>query len=645
MRKIAHWTEAYTEAESLDILCDLGEKSALLADSALGLQLASLIRKGKLRDVCEFQVPIDGSIDDREVKYLRQAISLFSKLEFLNLGIDREKVAIEGFMETEARCRETNVIWQGMAEGWIRPDPDLAAVYFLAQGHIQRILGERPSLEDLGLRFGPGATSLTKKRESSVKRKLGKGVSCSRDLIGWARALLSEMPHLAELHATQVVVTDEEFWGSVPVEIHTGAVSLVRKNFKTDRTTETQPTLNGMLQLAIGDFMAKRLRRVPGLDLRDQSLNQRLARIGSLTGELATLDLKSASNLIAVRLVRSLLPENWFSMLKAARVGITKVPGVGEVELEMFSGMGNGFTFPLQSLIFWSLARASATVLGIRNPLMSVYGDDIIVETPVVPLLVRALEGSGLIVNKEKSFVTGPFRESCGADFLAGIDVRPVYVKKLLTPAVLFTLHNGLIRKGFTELAHQVRQLLHPELILWGPDGYGDGHLICSDASEWRAHAKPHKRRLGYEGVTFDTYQLSAKRDWTYHPGDRILHVYASYVRGVEDLFSDSGPSREIGQAKPLTEQIPGLNSKFIDPLTHISVSRPWGDVSFFRAWMTGHGSVEEPSSPIPFGEEEDSWGPCDVDPEGLMWQGQAKACTFPGETGYRKVKIYTLGG
>jgi hypothetical protein len=645
MRHIAHWLEAHTEVESLDILRTLALQAAEEADCALGLQLAALIRKDDLKAVCDFQIPFDGSITAHQVRYLRQAVAFFSKLEFLELGIDKSQVAIDTFLEAESHCRETNIIWDLVQSGQHAFDPDLCAVFYLATGHIARILGDRPTLDELGLRFGPGATSLTKKRESSIKRKLGSGVSCSKDLVGWARALLCQMPHLAEIHAEQSVVTDEEFWGVVPVVIHTGAISFVRKNYKTDRTTETQPTLNGMLQLGIGDEMHNRASRVRGLDLRNQTLNQQLARIGSLTGEVATLDLKSASNYVAKRPVRALFPEDWYSMLAAARCGVVRLPGGSEISLEMFSGMGNGATFPLQSVLFYALARASATVCGVREPIVAVYGDDIIVDTAVVPLLKRVLAAAGLVVNDGKSYTTGPFRESCGADFLSGINVRPVFVKECLTPAVLFTLHNGLFRAGYCDLADSVLRYIHPDLVQWGPDGYGDGHLVTDD---WMLHAKRSNRHRGFGGFTFATFSRSSKKDWAYHPGDAILHTYAVYRRGAEDLLDNRRDESHSTQQDSGLEAIPSLNHHFIDPVTHVTVRRPWGDFTFIRAWATGHGSVEDPSLAIPFAEDPDGkhWGPVLVSSEdGLGWQGRAKACSYPGVDGYRKVMVYTLGG
>lgn len=649
----AGWLDAFSTVDSIDLLRELARHSAELSGNAgLGAHFLRLLREQRLKELCEYELPTDGSLTAHEYRYLRQSQAFFQKLEFLDLGIDKERAAVESFVAAEDRCRETNVIWQGMHDGWIKFDPDLQAVFHLAQGRIQHILGPRPSLERLKPRFGPGANTLNKRREASVKRKLGNGVSCSDDLIGWARALLQQMPHLAELHESSERVTldrvpkheykwhvakadypavaVEEVWGTVAINLQIAIVSFVRKNYKTDRTTETQPTLNGMLQLGIGDEMFDLASRVEGLDLRDQTLNRRLAKIGSLTGEVATLDLKSASNLIAVRLVQSLFPEDWFSLLKAARCGSTMLPGVGEIKLEMFSGMGNGFTFPLQSILFWSLARSCATYLKIDKPIVSVYGDDIIVDTAVVPLLKRVLACAGLLVNDQKSYTSGPFRESCGADFLSGIDVRPVFVKQMLTPAVLFTLHNGLRRRGFHELAELVEKYVHPCLRLYGPDGYGDGHLV---SESWKSESsRAVRRHEGWEGLSFDTFSRIGKKDFKLHRGDRILHTYAVYTRAAEPFF----------------DGIPAIDPQRGAPSRDVSVYRSWGVCRFVRAWVTGHGRCEEPSSAIPEGEERWEIDSFEGKTLGEIWYQarmvKAKAVTFPGEDGYKKIAIYTLG-
>jgi len=632
MRKISHWTETYDVAESLDINRELAR---IVLDDPITehheeLQnLRKWVMQDRLDKLALYDVPL--SLPANAYRVARQVCALFSKLDYLEIGIDRKAVAIEAFMGAEAQCRITNdYIRRARVNPEVMP-PMLHSVLHHARRKMAELLGPRPTLDELALRFGPGATSLTKKREASVKVKLGCGVSCSEELIGWVRALLTQMPALTMLNADQSAVGDDEWWATISVAIHEGVVSFVRKNAKTDRTTETQPTLNGMLQLAIGDFLTEyRLGGIAGLDLSDQALNQRLAWVGSLTGEIATLDLKSASNLNAYELVRELTPEDWFSLLKAARVGTTRVPGIGPVRLEMFSGMGNGFTFPLESLIFYSLCWGVAIHRGYGRgnmPIISVYGDDIAVDSDLVDDLRVVLRLLGHTVNSAKSFWEGPFRESCGTDWYSGIDVRPIYPKEVASPAVLFSLHNGLYRKGFTKAAEWVHDLVHPNLRLYGPEGYGDGHLLKED---WQAYARPKNRELGWEGVTFQTFTKKPKRDFVYRRGDKVLPVYSIYVRG-------KGATEE--------EKALRLLQKAAEPVV---VQRPYGPaVSFARAWYRGHGTMTVGTLPIPFAPKsgdlaEKSWEG-QLSEEGLYVEGLAKATTFPGSDGYRKITVYTL--
>jgi len=74
--------------------------------------------------------------------------------------------------------------------------------------------------------------------------------------------------------------------------------------------------------------------------------------------------------------------------------------------------MGNGFTFPLETLIFWALTRA---VCG-STATVSAYGDDIICPSDRAEDVIAVLTEVGFSVNLEKSFWNGPFRESCGSD-------------------------------------------------------------------------------------------------------------------------------------------------------------------------------------------------------------------------------------
>ena len=89
--------------------------------------------------------------------------------------------------------------------------------------------------------------------------------------------------------------------------------------------------------------------------------------------------------------------------------------------------MGNGFTFPLETLIFWALT-ASACEGDVDS--VSVYGDDIICPRERADDVIDTLTMCGFKINLEKSFVEGPFRESCGCDYYKGIDIRPFYKKE-----------------------------------------------------------------------------------------------------------------------------------------------------------------------------------------------------------------------
>lgn len=236
------------------------------------------------------------------------------------------------------------------------------------------------------------------------------------------------------------------------------------------RTTTTEPILNMFYQLGLKSDLDRVLLQSFGIDLSlQQKRNRRLARSGSLTGLLATLDLKDASDLITVLLCRVLLPRNLFRLLmkirspevliqsyKYRREGVTFQTKERYEELHMMATMGNGFCFSLMTLIFASLVKAIHIVNGVPyNPreTSGVYGDDIIILSSLAPQLRAALSSAGLVVNEEKSFVEGPFRESCGGDYYLGHDVRGVYIKRMTNEAHCYSAFNRLqywsIRHGF----------------------------------------------------------------------------------------------------------------------------------------------------------------------------------------------------
>lgn len=120
------------------------------------------------------------------------------------------------------------------------------------------------------------------------------------------------------------------------------------------------------------------------------------------------------------------------------------------VPLRMVSTMGNGFTFPLQTIIFASAVRAVYQLMGFPcvspRTQFGVFGDDIVVRREAYSFVCRMLAKLGFGVNVSKSFNTGPFRESCGHDYYDGHNVRGVYVRSLETPQNVYSTLNRLVR-------------------------------------------------------------------------------------------------------------------------------------------------------------------------------------------------------
>lgn len=213
-------------------------------------------------------------------------------------------------------------------------------------------------------------------------------------------------------------------------EVEGAELFTVPKKTDIDRCACKEPDVNMYLQKGVGRHIRRRLLSF-GVHLNDQSVNRKLARIGSIDNSLATLDLSSASDTITIECVKALLPTDWFLYLNDIRSQKVLVDGT-YYRTEMFSSMGNGFTFELESLIFYALTRTTTYFEGIPG-VVSVYGDDVICPSVAFDSVSWVFREFGFTVNLEKSFASGPFRESCGGHYHSGSDVTPFYLKKRAT--------------------------------------------------------------------------------------------------------------------------------------------------------------------------------------------------------------------
>jgi len=271
------------------------------------------------------------------------------------------------------------------------------------------------------------------------------------------------------------------------IDVSDSKLSFVPKSNAISRTICTEPTLNMWYQRAYSSQIEECLKSYFGIDLSTQpDVNRELSRLGSRDDSFATIDLASASDSISLKLLEDVLPKEVLSILKFFRCPKTRLPNGSCVELQMVSSMGNGFTFSLQTILFCCMVKAVYDVLGIailKNKVsftdgvyvrkrviignFAVFGDDIIIEKVAYPFMCRLLELCGFRVNAAKSFAIGPFRESCGADFHNGINVRPVFIKTLDTLQARYTAINLLrywssrlripLSKSFAFLAKTVK--------------------------------------------------------------------------------------------------------------------------------------------------------------------------------------------
>ena len=384
-------------------------------DTAVSLSCAILLRNGEHEQLARKSIKPTSYVNPSLFYRDFQAVKLLSKYPALKTGIDTGRVATLKFLECEDVCRRTNERFRELESQGI--NPDVQAVLHRTAQKISLVLGDVPKLEDIDLSFGPGA-AYGVRGDTSSYTKLNAELECTHDFTSILGDFLSEVPGWVREDLANVKLVQGSEYAVVP------------KDAKTDRPINIEPLLNGMVQRGYGKFIRGRLKRF-GIDLDDQSINQRLAG-DALKKGLATVDFSSASDTIASGLVLHLLPIDWFIALDTVR---SKRVGTGNVwlNLQKFSAMGNGYTFELETLIFYCLATATCEILGVPYQTcesLSVYGDDVIIPAAAFEKYAEVAEVCGFSINTEKSYSDGLFYESCGHDFFDGHFVRPLFLRK-----------------------------------------------------------------------------------------------------------------------------------------------------------------------------------------------------------------------
>lgn len=325
-------------------------------------------------------------------------------------------------------------------------------------------------------RHGPGATGERLSGNSKyVHRKWHDRLELAFPFTEYG---ISSYTALGELEGVDFIEPGAE----QPVRVIT-----VPKTLKTPRIIAIEPVCMQYTQQAVAGRIVPQLEShsLTGghINFSNQEVNRDLAFRGSRERSYATLDLSEASDRVSASLVADML--SGVPLLRDAVFACRTRTALVEGEIypiNKFASMGSALCFPLESMAFFTLLILSElkrlnlpistrSVRLVRKNVF-VYGDDLIIPVDAAPLACSTLKSFGLKVNTKKSFWTGKFRESCGMDAYDGVNVTPVYFRRLppaskldaseAVSAVAFA--NLLYSKGWWRTAQHVRRLVEKVL-------------------------------------------------------------------------------------------------------------------------------------------------------------------------------------
>lgn len=491
------------------------------------------------------------------------ATEFLSKASFLETTFKRDEVALRKFAEAEERCASVNARFTKLDVSGGYSDANVWLLHAVTR-KITRVLGYFDVEELLeSCSWGPGATYSLRGARTGPVNKFRKERGMTPSCYTLFNSIFSRAYPLWDKYLTDTSKKCDADEGTsslcAPFEVVQGnRVICVPKNSKTDRVIAAEPGLNLWFQLGVGRMIGRRLYRHLGIDLESQDRNQLLAYYASRSGSLATVDFSAASDTIAYKLVEEVIPPQWFDVMTSLRSVYGELPDGRTVKYHKFSSMGNGYTFPLQSLIFACSAIACCEYVnehGVEadGDYVGVFGDDVVIPTGAYQLFSEFCSFLGFSFNAKKSFASGDFRESCGAHYLRGVDLKPLYLKERLKDAFsIYRMANGTRRLASRNMYYGCDSRFLPvwrflvrqvpkEIRFRIPVGLGDGGFV-SNFDE----AAPFTKRCkgGVEGY----YVKHAVQRPTIVPADDDALLLARLHKGRTG-FSESHPSRQGSKA------------------------------------------------------------------------------------------------
>lgn len=481
------------------------------------------------------------------VHYVRNQFAYLIKKQVLPSRYNPEEAAWRKFDQSERDCAKTNRRFRSWCFdsdfGVSRRRGELNRKLRKMRSFISYTIGETPDLVEVfeKVGFGPGASLGVHGKATNAMRKLvAEKLTISPRAVTYYAAAVSHNLWLRRLYAPDPDgYTNGAFSWLKAVMRHAeyvryNKITFVPKTAKVLRAIAVEPLGNSVLQKGCEQVLKLRLKRI-GLDLSDQTRNQEMAREGSLDSsrELATIDLSAASDSVSLELVRRLFPPDWFDLLRSVRSDGYMFNGE-ILPYEKFSSMGNGTTFPIETLIF--AAACVACDCGNPGEDFTVYGDDIVVPGSQASDLISLLRWLGFRTNTDKTFVSGPFRESCGEDWFGGVAVRPfVFDYPIDSVESVFKFLNQTRSRPlwvdfFAPVRSYVLRLLPVKLHLYRPfkgavDGGIDAGVDEASRSEhcaYKGHGVWSWLEIAHRPKADTQYLVREKGMWE-EPGDYVL--------------------------------------------------------------------------------------------------------------------------
>lgn len=171
----------------------------------------------------------------------------------------------------------------------------------------------------------------------------------------------------------------------------------VPKTATKPRLISIEPAYNMYVQQGIHAVLQRELDKNETCGYASREPNRRLAREGSISGQLATIDLSEASDRVHYGVLKAMFGFNphFLRLIDACRTRVVTFPDGRSLLLNKFASMGSALTFPLESMYFNVLVFYAIMVQDRdfsngalqrlrRDRRIRIYGDDIIVPVEYV---------------------------------------------------------------------------------------------------------------------------------------------------------------------------------------------------------------------------------------------------------------------